>query len=73
MADGVVYSVTSDPLAPRGCNLDLSAGAVFVVALARAALPADRFRLQLDREGNPGCAEDCGFTPVLDVELGGRS
>ena len=73
VADGVVYSVTSDPLSPRGCNLDLSAGAVFVVALDRAALPADRFTLQLDAEGNPGCAEDCGFTPVLVVELAERS
>lgn len=73
MADGVVYSVTSDPLAPRGCHLDLSAAAVFVVALDRSALPDDRFTLQLDAEGNPGCAEDCGFTPVLDVELAERS
>lgn len=67
--DGVVYSVTSDPLSPRTCNLDLSAAAVFVIALDRAALPPDRFTLQLERDGNPGCAEDCGFTPVLDVEL----
>ena len=73
IVDGVVYSVTSDPLAPRGCNLDLSAAAVYVVALDRAALPADRFTLQLDAQGNPGCAEDCGFTPVLDVELAERS
>ena len=65
---GVVFSVTSDPLAPRGCNADLSAAAVFVVAVARDALPADGFTLKLSRDGNPGCL-DCGFTPVLDVDL----
>ncbi len=68
--DGVVFSVTSDPIAPRGCNLDLSAAAVFVVAIDRSALPGAGFRLQLDDTGSPGCTEECGFTPVLDVELG---
>lgn len=69
IADGVVYSVTSDPIAPRGCNADLSATAVFVVAISRDALPAGGFLLQLDRDGNPGCADDCGWTPVLEVVL----
>lgn len=68
IADGVVYSVTSDPIAPRGCDADLSAAAVFVVAIDREALPADRFTVQLTREGGPGC-QDCGFTPVVEVEL----
>jgi hypothetical protein len=66
--DGVVFSVTSDPLSPRGCNDDLSAAAVFVVAIDRAALPANGFTLQLSRDGGPGCV-DCGFTPLLEVEL----
>jgi hypothetical protein len=58
---GVVYSVTSDPLAPRNCTDDLSAAGVFVIALDRDALPADGFTLRL-------CA-DCGFVEELEVRL----
>ena len=67
--DATVYSVTSDPLAPRSCTLDLSTAAVFVVALERAALPDDGFIARLSREGGPGPCPDCGFTPVLEVDL----
>jgi hypothetical protein len=62
---GVVFSVTSDPLAPRNCTSDLSAASVFVVALARDALPADGFTLQLDARS----AECCGDLDELDVPL----
>lgn len=47
---GVVLSVTSDPLAPRGCTADLAGAAVFLVALERNALPADGFVLRLGRD-----------------------
>ncbi|HEX5038731.1 MAG TPA: hypothetical protein VFW95_01170 [Candidatus Limnocylindria bacterium] len=65
--DGVVYSVTSDPLAPRGCTSDLAGAAVFVVALERSALPRDGFTLRLS-QNLPAC-EDCGFTQEIDVSL----
>jgi hypothetical protein len=68
IGDGVVFSRTSDPLSPRACTADLVAAEVFVVALARDALPAGGFTLQLSPEGGPGCV-DCGFTPVVEVEL----
>jgi hypothetical protein len=58
---GVVYSETSDPLAPRACTDDLAGAAVFVVALDRDALPADGLTLRL-------CAE-CDFAEELDVTL----
>jgi hypothetical protein len=57
IGDGVVWSRTSDPLGPRGCRLDLAGAAVFVVALERDALPADRFRLKL-REDDIGNSFD---------------
>ena len=44
---GLVYSEISDPLAPRGCDAMLGGSSVFVVALARAILPASPFTLQL--------------------------
>lgn len=66
--EGVVYSQTSDPLAPRGCDADLSAATVFVAAIDRGSVPADGFTLQLTRDGGPGCL-DCGFAPILEVEL----
>jgi hypothetical protein len=67
-AGGVVYSVTSDPLAPRGCDADLSAAAVFVTALDRDALPNDGFTLLLERDSEPcvGCGDSI---EVLDVPL----
>lgn len=45
--DGVVFSETTDPLAPRACTADLAGAVVFVVAIARDALPDDGFTLQL--------------------------
>lgn len=60
-----VFSRTSDPIAPRGCNLDLSGGAVFVVALARNALPEGGFTLQL----GPDQVTGGGFSERIDVSL----
>ena len=51
---GVVFSATSDPLAPRNCTSDLVGAAMFVVAVERDALPTDGFILQLTREGTIG-------------------
>lgn len=65
--DGVVFSVTSDPLEPRGCTADLVGAAAFVIALERAALPGDGFTLQLTERRITG--EGAGFTEVLDVPL----
>jgi hypothetical protein len=65
--DGVVYSATSDPLAPRACTSDLAGAAVFVVALDRDALPPDGFTLRLSRE-TATCA-DCGFSEEIEVSL----
>ncbi len=62
---GVVFSVTSDPLAPRNCTSDLAGAATFVVALDRAALPADGFTLQLGPERVTGG----GFQEVIEVPL----
>jgi hypothetical protein len=55
-ANRLVFSVTSDPLAPRGCTADLVGGAFFVVALQREALPESPFSISLRRD-NPcvGC------------------
>jgi hypothetical protein len=64
---GVVFSLTSDPLAPRGCTSDLAGAAVFVVAVERAALPSDGFTLQLS--GRSVTCPDCGFTEQIDVPL----
>ena len=63
--DGVVFSITSDPLAPRACTADLAGAAVFVVAVERGALPADGFTLQLAERQVTGD----GSTEVLDVPL----
>lgn len=65
---GVVYSVTSDPLAPRACTTDLVASVAFVVALERAALPADGFTLRLTEQRICGGA-DCGFAEEIEVDL----
>jgi hypothetical protein len=61
IADGVVFSQTSDPLSPRACTDDLVAAEVYVVAVSRDALPADGFTLRL-------CAE-CDHAEELDVTL----
>ena len=45
-----IYSMTSDPLAPRSCTADLAGAAVFVVAVERESVPADRFTVQLAAE-----------------------
>lgn len=62
---GVVFSRTSDPLAPRGCESDLAGAAVFVVAIQRDALPEDGFTLRLAPEPITGG----GFPEVIDVPL----
>lgn len=49
IADGVVFSATSDPLAPRACTSDLVGAAVFVVAIAHDAVP-DGFTLWLNED-----------------------
>lgn len=54
---GIVHSVASDPLEPRGCAGDLAGAVYFVVALERAALPESPFTLQL-AERDFGPAED---------------
>ena len=63
---GVVFSVTSDPLEPRGCTADLVGAAVFIVAIARDAVP-DGFTLWLNElaaeQGN------AGFSAPVEVEL----
>lgn len=65
---GVVYSVTSDPLAPRACTADLAAAIVFVVVLERTALPPDGFTLRLQER--PVCGgNDCGFSEEIEVAL----
>lgn len=63
----VVFSRASDPLAPRGCTADLAGAATFVVAIERAALPADGFTLQLGEE--LVTCPDCGFSEQIDVPL----
>lgn len=62
----VVYSVTSDPLAPRACTADLVGAAVFVVALSRDAVPASPFVVQL-RDRVLDC-EECAER--VEVDLG---
>ena len=59
--DGAVFSQTSDPLSPRACTADLVAAEVFVVALSRDPLPAERFTLRL-------CAQ-CDHAEELEVAL----
>ncbi len=61
IGDGVVFSQTSDPLSPRACTADLVAAEVYVVALARDALPDGGFTLRL-------CAE-CDHAEEVDVTL----
>jgi hypothetical protein len=62
----LVFSRTSDPMAPRNCTDDLAGAAVFVVALEREALPDDGFTLQLGPERVTGGG---AFTEVIDVPL----
>jgi hypothetical protein len=67
VANGEVFSIVSDPLAPRACTADLAGAAVFVVVVSRDALPADGFSLRLS-EHRVTC-EDCGFTEAIEVSL----
>ena len=67
VADGAVFSVTSDPLEPRACTADLAGAALFVVSVLRGALPADGFSLRLS-ERTITCAE-CGFIEAIEVPL----
>ena len=65
IADGVVLSVTSDPLEPRACTADLAGAAVFVVAVARDAV-AGGFTLWLNEQA---ASADGGFSTPVDVDL----
>ncbi len=62
-----VYSVTSDPLEPRVCTLDLSGGYAYVVALDRAALPESPFTLKLNERAQS--CPDCGTQQVIEVSV----
>ena len=61
----LVFSRTSDPLAPRNCTADLTGAAVFVVAIERHALPDEGFTLQL----GPEQVTNGGSPEVVDVPL----
>lgn len=65
----LVYSVTSDPLAPRMCTADLRGVTYFVIALARPSLPDSPFTLRL-REHLICPDRSCGHTEELTVNLG---
>ena len=60
----VVYSVTSDPLAPRNCTADLAGAAIFVVVLAKKAMPPSPFTVRLHED------QLCGDCPEsVEVDL----
>lgn len=65
IADDVVWSITSDPLAPRNCTADLAGAAVFVVAIAHDAVP-DGFTLWLNEYAASRGGE---FSAPLEVDL----
>lgn len=67
IADDVVFSVASDPLAPRGCTADLVGAAVFVVALSRDSLPDAGFTLRLAERAVTGGGAD--FNEEIEVDL----
>jgi hypothetical protein len=61
-AADAVYPQTSDPLAPRVCDDVLNGAAMFVVGLARDALPEFPFKLYWqDPAKCPGCDGSEGF------------
>jgi len=65
----VVYSVTSDPLAPRDCTADLAGAAFFVIAAERPALPESPFMVRLNERFI--CAgQGCGHVEEVTVDLG---
>jgi hypothetical protein len=63
--NALVFSRTSDPLAPRGCDLMLGGSAVFIVAVARDALPPTPFTVQL-HDPLP-CCNDTGRITVASL------
>jgi hypothetical protein len=65
IGDGLVHSMTSDPLEPRACTDDLFGAAVFVIAIERTALPEDGFTLRL----GPQRVTGGGFPEEIDVQL----
>lgn len=65
IADDVVWSITSDPLAPRNCTADLVGAAVFVVAIAHEAVPGG-FTLWLNEHVASRAGE---FSAPLEVDL----
>ncbi|MGH2401235.1 MAG: hypothetical protein ACRDE6_00870 [Candidatus Limnocylindria bacterium] len=65
VADSLVWSVTSDPLQPRSCDADLAGTYVFVVAVARDAVP-DGFTLWLNEYAASRSGE---FSAPLEVDL----
>jgi hypothetical protein len=66
IADGIVWSITSDPLEPRGCTADLAGAAVFVVAIAHEAVP-DGFTLWLSEYAASRGGE---FSAPVMVDIG---
>ena len=64
IADDVVWSITSDPLAPRNCTADLAGAAVFVVAIAHQAVP-NGFTLWLNEYAASRVSE---FSAPLEVD-----
>jgi hypothetical protein len=66
VADGVVFSITSDPLLPRNCTADLVGAAVFVVAVSREATPGG-FTLWLNEYA--ASRDDAEFSASVEVDL----
>jgi hypothetical protein len=61
-AGTLIYTATSDPLAPRGCDSMLSGAAMFVIGLERASLPSLPIALYWqDPAKCPGCEGMPGF------------
>lgn len=65
IGDGIVLSVTSDPLEPRACTADLAGAVVFVVAVARDAVPGG-FTLWLNEFA---ASADGGSSIPVEVDL----
>ncbi|HYI65460.1 MAG TPA: hypothetical protein VEW95_00895 [Candidatus Limnocylindrales bacterium] len=66
IADGVVFSITSDPLSPRVCTADLVGAAVFVVAVSRDATPGG-FTLWLNEHA--ASRADAEISASVEVDL----
>lgn len=65
--DETVYSLVSDPHAPRACTSDPTISVVFLVALRRDALPEEGFVLRLHEK--PVTCDGCGFAEEIRVDL----